>query len=185
MKFLSALAFLAASAVATPVEARQRTLLSRYELTISSFGDTPFDKGAVSLRDNKAGYYAAQSEPLVISAISGGEGSAGDALRLTIGNLAVEGYLALEGDSGLRDLVARIGDGLEDPEGERGSFVFEPREDDEDEGLFDVTWGGGEGQWLVENVGGDDYELKWWDGEGFTIATVYPVQLVGRLTAQS
>lgn len=90
-----------------------------------------------------------------------------------------------------------------DEEGDAADFAIEPRDDGE--GLFNVTWCGGQGGWAVVNVGNDDYELKWWDGEfpglyilrcipesltglvgeGFTIGTVFPAQVIGQLTSQT
>ena len=128
------------------------------------------------------------------------EGDGAQGARLSVGS-GREEFLALGGESGLRDLVLVD----EDEAGDAAGFAIEPRDDGD--GLFNVTWSGGKGGWAVVNVGNDDYELKWCDGkfpfvrrsfhpvscgvadrlagEGFTIGTVFPAQVLGRLTSQT
>lgn len=65
----------------------------------------------------------------------------------------------MDGDGGLRDLVLA---GEQKPSDGSG-FSLELRDDGER--MYNVTWGQGKGNWLVQSVGGDDYQLKWWDGE--------------------
>lgn len=215
MKFLSVLACLAVAVSAGSASRQTRPLRSRYELSLSAYAtpplslpassiresqltpaspyDAPYNDGALSLRDNKAGFWPSQSDTLVVTV----EGDGAQGARLSVDSEGDE-FLALEGDSGLRDLVLVEGDEAEDAAG----FAIEPRDDGDGEGLFNVTWCGGEGGWAVVNVGNDDYELKWRDGksytlpescvvinglagEGFTIGTVFPAQVVGRLIMQT
>lgn len=89
-----------------------------------------------------------------------GDGAQG--ARLSVGSDGDE-FLALGGDGGLRDLVLVEGDEA----GDAAGFAIEPRDDGDGEGLFNVTWCGGEGEWAVVNTGNDDYELKWRDGKLF------------------
>lgn len=64
----------------------------------------------------------------------------------------------MNGDGGLRDLVLV---GEEQAWGGSG-FSLELRE--EGERMYNVNWGP-KGEWIVQSVGGDDYQLKWWDGK--------------------
>lgn len=126
------------------------------------------------------------------------EGDEAQGARLSVRS-GGDKFLALGGDSGLRDLILVDEDEAEDSAG----FAIELRDDGD--GLFNVTWCGGKGGWAVVNVGNDDYELKWRDSkfpdfyillariafaddlvdEAYTIGTVFPAQVVGRLTAQT
>lgn len=113
--------------------------------------DAPYTNGPVSLRDNAAGFYATQTEPLVIEVHE----DAGQEVQLAVSS---EGFLALDGEGGLRDLVL-VG---EEQGAGRSGFSLEPREGGER--LYNVTWGG-QGRWYVQSIGDDNYQLKWWDGE--------------------
>lgn len=132
---------------------------SNSPLTPTSSDDDRFDGTAVSLKDNTAGIYDAQPDSLVIDVQDGLVENA----SLAAGD---DGFLSLEGAGGLQDLV------LVDQVAEDGGFTIEPKEGGEEEGLINVTWGG-KGEWLVESVGENDFQLKWSDGELVPLRSLY------------
>lgn len=91
-----------------------------------------------------------QTEAVVIDVQNGVD----QGVHLSMGS---RGFLDLAGDSGLKNLVL-VGAEVVDEEG----FTFQPS--DADKFVYNVSRGK-EGNWYVESVGEDNYELKWWDGE--------------------